>query len=79
MSRLLKDELPRVTEWGSWLSVLLAGVGITRTSYRHAKAYCGIGDACGCGQRESKWNQAGEWFAAALATSYSAASGLAVR
>lgn len=76
------NAIPFAREIGHWLATLLAGIGITPTSYVHAKAYCGLGTIdgdCGCPEKAAKLNRLGEATFSALASSYLQSRGLVGR
>lgn len=74
-----KEKLPILGNIGGWLGVLLEGCWVSKSVYRHAKAYCGFKPQCGCSAREAALNTLGERCATALSASYGATKGLGVR
>ncbi len=71
---------PRVHEWGGWLELFLESwFFVSKSRWLWVKRKCGLKPGCNCPKREVALNRLGQWIVTALAASYSAASGLAVR
>lgn len=53
---------PRAWEWGHWLTLLLAALGLRKEGYVWLKRRLGLTPKCGCGQRAERLNTWGHWF-----------------